>query len=367
MRTARYPHAVLVALFCSNPLLAQTPNPLDLPNAPGASRQFVATTQATPATAGSSQVSGVVQDTDGNIITTATITLSAPGALGEHTVTTDSDGRFTFTGLAPGQYRLIVTAPGFTTYTSAVLTLASDQVFAQPPIQLQASITTSVNVVASPQQIALAEVHGEEQQRVFGVFPNFYTSYIWTAQPMTAGQKFQLATRSLIDPVEFFTVAGTAGAEQLANTYPGYGTGITAYGKLYAAAFADATDSRMLGSAVFPAIFHQDPRYFYQGSGTVRSRTRHAIASAFFTRSDSGGNQLNYAHLLGSLSAAALANAYHPAQDRSAGVTFQTFGITVAGNIGQNLFREFVLRGLVPSVPSFANGRAPTTPSHGAP
>ena len=55
--------------------------------------------------------------------------------------------------------------------------------------------------------------------------------------------------------------------------------------------------------------------------------------------------------------AGAVANAYHPASSRGAGLTFETFGITVGGNIAGNLFREFVLRGLVPSVPSAANGK----------
>jgi hypothetical protein len=31
---------------------------------------------------------------------------------------------------------------------------------------------------------------------------------------------------------------------------------------------------------VFPSLLHQDPRYFYQGSGTVKSHFMHAISSA---------------------------------------------------------------------------------------
>jgi len=93
-----------------------------------------------------------------------------------------------------------------------------------------------------------------------------------------------------------------------------------------------------------------------------RSRAWHAVNSTFVTRGDNGKDQPNFAHLLGSLTAAAVANAYHPASSRGIGVTFQTFGITLAGNIAGNLFREFVLRGLVPSVPSFANGKHSPSP-----
>ena len=156
---------------------------------------------------------------------------------------------------------------------------------------------------------------------------------------------------------------GPLGAEQVGNTYPGYGPGLEGYGKRYAATMATATSSRMLGSAVFPALFHQDPRYFYQGSGGKRSRALHAIASTFVTRGDNGKDQPNFAHLLGSLSASAIANTYLPSSDRGAGVVFQSFGIDLVGNIAGDLFREFVLRGLVPSVPLFANGKRQASPS----
>ena len=119
---------------------------------------------------------------------------------------------------------------------------------------------------------------------------------------------------------------------------------------------ATATTSRIVGSAILPSLFRQDPRYFYQGSGSVRSRTGHALADVFVCRGDNGKNQPCYSHLLGSLTAAAVANAYLPPSSRGAEVTFETFGITLAGNAAGNLFREFLLRKLE-SIPRFANGK----------
>src|SRR4051794_21643592 len=81
-------------------------------------------------------------------------------------------------------------------------------------------------------------------------------------------------------------VAGIAGAEQYHNTFPGYGQGAEGYAKRLASTYADTVASRMLGSAVFPVLLHQDPRYFYRGSGTVRSRLVYAIISAVVTRGD---------------------------------------------------------------------------------
>src|SRR5947199_139843 len=98
---------------------------------------------------------------------------------------------------------------------------------------------------------------------------------------MQAKQKFKLSFRSLMDPVSLLSVAGIAGAEQYSNIFPAYGSGIEGYGKRYGAALANHASSALLSRAVFPSIFHQDPRYFYKGTGSVRSRMLYAISAAF--------------------------------------------------------------------------------------
>ncbi|MDP9038841.1 MAG: carboxypeptidase regulatory-like domain-containing protein [Acidobacteriota bacterium] len=325
----------------------------ELPEAPSAQ----VTPPAAPAFQGTARVEGSVQDTQGGPVPDATVTLAAAGILGDRSVTSAQDGTFAFTALPAGQYRLIVSAQGLEPYTSGEFVVHAGATVAQPPIALKFSTSTSINVVATPDQIAIAQVHEEEKQRVFGVFPNFYTSYIWNAQPLPASQKYKLALRTMVDPLGFLIVAGVAGAEQFNGTFPGYGPGIEGYGKRYGAALADSTTSRIVGYAFLPAVLHQDPRYFYQGSGGWRSRTAHALSSTFVARGDNGRDQPNYSHLAGSLVAGAVSNAYHPESSRGVRNTFQTFGITVTANLLGNLFREFVLRGFVPSVPDYANGK----------
>ena len=314
--------------------------------------------------AGLAQVRGELQDVQGSPVPDATITLSAAGHLAEHTTTTAHDGTFLFVGLLPGRYRLIVAPGGLEPYASPEFLVHSGATLTLPAIALKLSSTTTINVVATGEQIAAAEIHMQEQQRVLGVFPNFYTSYIWDAQPMSTRQKYRLAGRATFDPLHFLIVAGIAGAEQYNGTYPGYGPGIEGYGKRFGATLADSTISRLVGSAVLPSLLHQDPRYFYQGSGGIPSRTVHAFASTFITRGDNGRNQLNYSHLIGSLVADAVSNAYRPESSRGVTQTFQTFGITLAGNLAGNLFREFVLRSLEPSVPLFAKGKKAAAAGH---
>jgi hypothetical protein len=345
--------AFLVVLFCNPSLGQQFSSSEALPDAPVA--QSVSPTTAAEIQ-GAAQVTGTIHDKQGDPVPSAIVTLIPLGRIGERTATSAADGSFTFTGLPTSQYRLTATAQGFDLYTSGEFTLRPGVSVPLPPIVLTISSSTTVNVVASTDQIAVAEIHEEEQQRVFGVFQNFYTSYIWDAKPMPVKQKYTMAFRSLIDPPQFLIVAGLAGAEQYNGTYPGYGPGIQGYGKRYGAALADAVDARIIGSAILPSLLHQDPRYFYQGSGSIASRTFHAASFTFVARSDSGKSQPNYSHLLGGLAAAGISNTYHPAGSRGVGDTFQTFGITIAGNIAGNIFREFLLRHLE-KVPDFANGK----------
>src|SRR5215469_8873435 len=88
------------------------------------------------------------------------------------------------------------------------------------------------------------------------------------------------------------------------------------------ALFVDGRSSDLLSRYVFSSLLHQDPRYFYQGTGTKKSRFYHAISNAFVARSDSGKTMPNYSYLLGDLCSAALSNAYYPRADRGAGLIF---------------------------------------------
>jgi hypothetical protein len=153
-------------------------------------------------------------------------------------------------------------------------------------------------VVVRPAEFVAAEqIRAAEKQRLMCVIPNFYTSYVIDAAPLTAKQKFQFAVRGTFDPVSMVGVAFGAGIKQATNAYAGYVQGAAGYAKRFAAKFADGRSSDFLTHAVFPSLFHQDPRYYYQGSGSFKSRLAHAVSSAFFARSDSGLTVPNYSYL----------------------------------------------------------------------
>jgi hypothetical protein len=103
------------------------------------------------------------------------------------------------------------------------------------------------------------------------------------------------------------------------------------------------------------ALFHQDPRYYYQGSGSLKSRLMHAVSSPFVTRSDSGRNVPNSSYLLGDICSAALSNLYYPKANRGAKLVFTNAAIGLAGRVGTNSVREFLSKLLTRSVPRNGN------------
>jgi hypothetical protein len=220
-----------------------------------------------------------------------------------------------------------------------------------------AAATTEVTVSGNPAELAEEQVHLAVEQRVLGVLPNFYSTYDWNAPPLDAPRKFELALHSVSDPVAFLGAGFVAGVEQANGSYRGYGGGMGGYGKRFGAAYANDAVGRMLSSAVFPALFHQDPRYFYKGTGSKTSRLFYAISGAVMTRSDKGHWQPNYSHLLGTLGAGAVANLYYPAGDRGLRLTLVNWAIGTAGHAGNDLLREFVLKGFTPSRKAMKGGK----------
>ncbi len=269
-----------------------------------------------------------------------------------------SKGQFTFPGLPAGIFKVTVSYAGLKSFYSAEITVGAGEKRELPAITLPVLAThTNVHVVATQDQIATAQVKFAEQQRVLGIVPNFYSSYIWDAAPLTPKLKFGLALRSTTDPVEFMIAAGVAGVEQAHNTFPGYGKGPEGYFKRYGGAYADNVVGRMIGSALLPTLLHQDPRYFYKGSGSVTSRALYAISATVITKGDNGRWEPNYSHVVGNFAAAGVSNLYRASEDRSASLTLRNGLIITGSNAAGNLVREFLLRKLTSQVPKYANGK----------
>jgi hypothetical protein len=300
-----------------------------------------------------------VRDAQGEPVIGASIAVVGQEITYRSVVTADSKGAFALGELAPGNYRVTIDADGSSEQPILVdVVLSAGERREMPIIGTRVAMSsTTVHVVAKPGEIAEAQLKQQETQRLLGIVPNFYSSYIWDAAPMTSKQKFMLTLRSNTDPFNFLLVATLAGLEQKHNTFPGYGQGAEGYAKRFGAAYADTMVSKMVSRAILPSLLHQDPRYFYRGSGSVRSRIIYALTSAIITRGDNGRLQPNYSQVLGSFAATGIANLYRAPGDRTASLTFRN-GLAMTGSTAvQNLIREFVSRKLTRNVPAFANGK----------
>jgi hypothetical protein len=309
-------------------------------------------------TTGTASISSTVSDDNGDVLQGAQVTLTDSLGTVKGTVESDSNGHFVFTNLHPGSYTLKVTGNGMSTFTSSPISLLTGQALSFPQVTLAVSGgVTSVTVSGNKEELANEQVRIAVQQRIGGVIPNFYSSYDWNAPPMQSKQKFQLSARSIVDPVSFLVIAGIAGMEQHQNVFPGYGGGIEGYGKRYGAALANHVSATLLCKAVYPSIFHQDPRYFYKGKGGVRSRAFYAMSAAVIAKGDDGRWKPNYSNVLGNFSAAAISNLYYPSSDQ--GVSLVVFNglVNTGADAASNLLREFVLKKLTTHVPVGSNGQ----------
>jgi hypothetical protein len=303
-------------------------------------------------------ISGTVIDRTGAVVAGARVRLtrqsqSPNGQSPNQEVLSGDNGQFSFANIPPGPFQLTITSAGFAAQPSSGV-LHSGETYIVPPIVLAvATALTEVRVGLSPIEVAQEQVQDEEKQRVLGFIPNFYVSYAPHPVPLSSKQKFALAWKTVVDPVSFGLIGVIAGIQQSQNDFSGYGQGAEGYGKRYGASYANFVSGTFIGSAILPSVLKQDPRYFYKGTGSKRSRILYALANSVICKGDNGNWQPNYSSILGNLAAGAISNIYYPAKDRDGvGLTFEGGAIGIGATAGANLIQEFLIRKLTPKAPN---------------
>jgi hypothetical protein len=298
-------------------------------------------------------ISGTVLDATGVPAFGAQVKLTrlstAPGA----ETLTAADGHFSFSNIAPGPFALSITLAGFKAKTVSG-NLPAQQDYLAPAIKLElVPVVTDVSVRLTTEEIAAEQIKAQEQQRLLAVIPNFYTTYVADAAPMSTKQKFGLAWKAAIDPTSFLIAGLIAGGEQANNSFPGYGQGAAGYGNRLGAAYGDFFIGTYVSNAILPSILKQDPRYFYKGTGTIKSRIRYALAMSVITKGDNGHWQPNYSGILGSLAGGAISNLYYPEGSRHEfETTLNNTLIGIGTGAGLNILQEFVFRKVTPKKPN---------------
>ena len=292
-------------------------------------------------------IAGQVVGAHGELMGGAEVTLTfSNGSPARHGVS-DRDGRFSLRNIVPGPFTATVTLPGFEPLVLSGSLVAGQRLTLNLPALQLATLNVSIDAVTSTEQLATEQLYAEEHQRLLGVLPNFFVSYKWDTPPLTTHQKFALATKNAFDPGNLALAGTVAGFQQADNAFPGYHQGAAGYGKRYGADLANLLVGTYMGGAVLPSLFHQDPRYFYKGTGTRKSRFFYAVSTAVICRGDNGHRQPAFASVLGDLSAGAISNVYYAASDRQgATLTLENGFLGVAGDAMNNVFQEFILKKL---------------------
>ena len=298
-------------------------------------------------------ISGRIVDQSGANIGGARVKLTQEGQSQSQEVLTDDSGEFTFANTPPGPFQLTISSEGLAPQEVSGI-VHPGEAYVVPLVMLVVAMQkTEVLVGLTQVELAQEQLNEQVKQRVFGFIPNFYVSYVPNAAPLTAKQKFRLAWKTTSDPITFLAVGALAGVDQATDRWGAYGQGAEGYAKRFGATYGNVFIGTFLGGAVLPSILKQDPRYFYKGSGSTKSRILYALAHSVICKGDNGRWQPDYSSIVGNLAAGGISNLYYPPNDRNgAGVVFSNALIRIGETAVANVFQELIIPKLTPNLPS---------------
>ena len=289
-----------------------------------------------------SSIIGTVTDVQSDILPGATVTLTGPAPADTQTTAASDTGFFAFRNLPSGvPYHIAIRVNGFVDYTSAALTPQAGQQIDLGDVKLTLAVVQTTVTAVTEEQIATQQVKVAEKQRVLGVVHNFYVTYDQHPVPLTTKLKYELALRTTVDPINFAGALFIGAVDQAGDT-PDYQQGWLGYGQRVGAEYTNGFTDIMIGGAILPSIFHQDPRYFYLGTGTVKSRILHAISAPFICPGDDGRKEFNISSIGGDIASGAIANLYYPPSNRGTYIVFGDALIDTGGRVVNALAQEFI-------------------------
>lgn len=215
------------------------------------------------------------------------------------------------------------------------------------PVELQQNPLTE----EQKKKVSEDQLQQELHQRMAGVVPNFNAVLSGTALPLSPRQKMRAAFRSAVDPYQFGLAFITSSYGQVTDSHSsidadgfrhGYGQGLAGFGKRYGASYTDQFTGAILGNGFFPALLHQDSRYYRMGTGSFAKRFFYSLSTTVVCRGDSGKRQPNYSNILGNLASGGISNLYYPQADRGFGLTIeQGLVVTAEGSFGALLIEFY--------------------------
>jgi hypothetical protein len=163
-----------------------------------------------------------------------------------------------------------------------------------------------------------------------------------TAQQFTSTDKMMFSFAEVARPITLLPALYSASYEQLFNTDPKYGHDAGAFGEKFGASMLRSASVRVFSDGILASAFHQDPRYYRIGEGSVIHRGLRSAMQALVRRGDDGASQINFSGIGGRAAAAALTVTYYSGPSITAAVVASTFLISIATDAGGDLLLEFI-------------------------
>jgi hypothetical protein len=158
--------------------------------------------------------------------------------------------------------------------------------------------------------------------------------------PLTQNERFHKYLLGLVSVESALRAAAAAGVRQAEGSPKEWGQGAEGYGERFGNSFAQHIVNQTLRYGISAAL-HEDNRYLVSGQTGFFRRTKYAIKSTFLARHDDGNQYFSFSRIGGDAGAAFISGIWQPRSSTSAGDGATSFGITMAADVGFNVFREF--------------------------
>jgi hypothetical protein len=215
---------------------------------------------------------------------------------------------------------------------------------ARPPAHQQDGSTAKTPDPAATDQ----GDEGKQTKRILGIIPNFRSvSVNVQLPPQSAKEKFIDFAQDSFDYSALIFVGILSGVSQAQDSTPEFHSGAAAYGRYYWHIFADQTDENLWVEFLLPVALHEDGRYYTLGRrgggghNSVLKRAGYAFSRILVTRTDAGGQSINFSEIVGAGAASGISNLYYPASNRSWTKTGQRWSLNMAFDAGTFVFKEF--------------------------
>lgn len=160
-------------------------------------------------------------------------------------------------------------------------------------------------------------------------------------RPLTQQERNNLYLKTMINPLGYIEAGLSAGINHWKNKPPEWEQGASGYGKRYADIIGQYSIQRTVTFGLSSA-FHEDNRYFNSGKKGFWRRTGYALTSGLMARQDDGSRHVSVSQLGGVTASAFLSRLWQPPSHNSAGDGAVSFGITMIGNMGIGVLKEFL-------------------------